>query len=77
MADPVLLLVNEQQPYKTLKEFVEAAKKNPESIVYSSGGLYGATHLPVAIFENGDRRRKNAPSADQWRRTGDHGLAGQ
>jgi tripartite-type tricarboxylate transporter receptor subunit TctC len=50
-ADPVLLLVNEQQPYKTLKEFVEAAKKNPESIVYSSGGLYGATHLPVAIFE--------------------------
>ena len=51
MADPVLLLVNEQQPYKTLKEFVEAAKKNPESIVYSSGGLYGATHLPVAIFE--------------------------
>ena len=51
MADPVLLLVNEQQPYKTLKEFVDAAKKNPESIVYSSGGLYGATHLPVAIFE--------------------------
>jgi tripartite-type tricarboxylate transporter receptor subunit TctC len=51
MADPVLLLVNEQQPYKTLKEFVDAAKKDPESIVYSSGGLYGATHLPVAIFE--------------------------
>ena len=51
MADPVLLLVNDQQPYKTLKEFVDAAKKNPESIVYSSGGLYGATHLPVAIFE--------------------------
>jgi len=51
MADPVLLLVNEEQPYKTLKEFVDAAKKDPERIVYSSGGLYGATHLPVAIFE--------------------------
>jgi tripartite-type tricarboxylate transporter receptor subunit TctC len=51
MADPVLLLVNDQQPYKTLKDFIEAAKKNPESVVYSSGGLYGATHLPVAIFE--------------------------
>ena len=50
-ADPVLLLVNEQTPYKTLKEFVDAAKKNSESIIYSSGGLYGATHLPVAIFE--------------------------
>ncbi len=51
IADPVLLLVNDQQPYKTLKEFIEAAKKTPDTIVYSSGGLYGATHLPVALFE--------------------------
>src|SRR4051812_38390066 len=51
MADPVLLLVNDQQPYKTLKDFIDDAKKRPEAIVYSSGGLYGATHLPVAIFE--------------------------
>src|SRR3954447_18376067 len=29
IADPVLLLVNEQQPYKTMKEFVDAAKANP------------------------------------------------
>src|SRR5512147_2634247 len=51
MADPVLLLVNSQQPYKTVKDFIDDAKKRPEAIVYSSGGLYGATHLPVAIFE--------------------------
>jgi tripartite-type tricarboxylate transporter receptor subunit TctC len=51
IADPVLLLVNDQQPYKTVKDFVDDAKKRPEAIVYSSGGLYGATHLPVAIFE--------------------------
>lgn len=51
MADPVLLLVNEQTPYKTAKEFIDDAKKRPGSIIYSSGGLYGATHLPVAIFE--------------------------
>ena len=50
-ADPVLVLVNEQQPYKTLKELVDAAKKNPQQIVYSSGGLYGASHLPVALLE--------------------------
>ena len=50
-ADPVLLLVNAEQPYKTVKEFIDDAKKRPEAIVYSSGGLYGATHLPVAIFE--------------------------
>jgi tripartite-type tricarboxylate transporter receptor subunit TctC len=51
IADPVLLLVNAQQPYKTLADFIAAAKKDAEAIVYSSGGLYGATHLPVALFE--------------------------
>ncbi len=50
-ADPVLLLVNDQQPYKTVKEFIDAAKKNPEAIIYSSGGLYGASHLPMAMLE--------------------------
>jgi tripartite-type tricarboxylate transporter receptor subunit TctC len=50
-ADPVLVIVNEQQPYKTLAEFVEAAKKEPGKIVYSSGGFYGASHLPVALLE--------------------------
>jgi tripartite-type tricarboxylate transporter receptor subunit TctC len=50
-ADPVLLLVNAQQPYKTLEEFVAAAKQDPSKIVYSSGGLYGASHLPMAMFE--------------------------
>ena len=51
VANPVALVVNEQQPFKTLDDFVAAAKKKPESIVYSSGGLYGATHLPVAMME--------------------------
>jgi tripartite-type tricarboxylate transporter receptor subunit TctC len=50
-ADPVLLLVNDQQPYKTAKDFIDAAKKNPEAIIYSSGGLYGASHLPMAMLE--------------------------
>src|SRR5499426_1473557 len=51
-ADPVLVLVNDQQPYKTLKDLIDDAKKRPEAIIYSSGGLYGATHLPVALLEN-------------------------
>ena len=51
IADPCVLLVNDQQPYKTLKEFVDDAKKHPDSIIYSSGGLYGATHLPMAMLE--------------------------
>ena len=51
IADPVLILINDQQPYKTLKEFVEAAKKPDNTMVFSSGGLYGASHLPLAYLE--------------------------
>jgi tripartite-type tricarboxylate transporter receptor subunit TctC len=50
-ADPVALIVNDQQPWKTLKEFGEDAKKRPDGIIYSSGGLYGASHLPFALLE--------------------------
>ncbi|HKG01272.1 MAG TPA: tripartite tricarboxylate transporter substrate binding protein [Xanthobacteraceae bacterium] len=50
VADPVVLLVNDQQPYRTLKEFIDAAKQQPDTILYSSGGLYGATHLPMALL---------------------------
>ena len=51
IADPVLILVNDQQPYKTLKEFLAAAKADPTKLVFSSGGLYGASHLPLAYME--------------------------
>src|SRR5690349_17126675 len=40
IADPCVLVVNAQQPYKTLKDFVDDARKRPDAIVYSSGGLY-------------------------------------
>jgi tripartite-type tricarboxylate transporter receptor subunit TctC len=50
-ADPVALIVNEQQPYQTLKDFIEDAKKRSDAIIYSSGGLYGASHLPMALLE--------------------------
>src|SRR5476649_1737588 len=43
IADPVLLLVNDQQPYKTVKEFIDAAKAKSDPLAFSSGVLYGAT----------------------------------
>ena len=49
-AGPMVLLVNDQQPYKTVKELVDDAKKKPNGIVFSSSGLYGALHLPTALF---------------------------
>lgn len=50
IADPMIIVVNDQQPYKTLKEFVDDAKKRPNGIIMSSSGLYGALHLPMALF---------------------------
>jgi tripartite-type tricarboxylate transporter receptor subunit TctC len=47
---PMVLVVNEEQPYKTIKDLVEDAKKRPDGIVFSSSGLYGALHLPTALF---------------------------
>jgi tripartite-type tricarboxylate transporter receptor subunit TctC len=64
-ADPVLLLVNAQQPYKTLEDFIADAKKRPGQIIYSSGGLYGASHLPVAMLEKaaGLPKMRHLPTA--------------
>src|SRR3954467_901182 len=49
-AGPMALVVNDKQPYKNLKELVDDAKKRPNGIVFSSSGLYGALHLPTALF---------------------------
>ena len=50
IADPMVLIVNDQQPYKTLKEFVDDMKKKPNELIFSSSGLHGALHLPTALF---------------------------
>src|SRR5207253_5622957 len=47
-AGPVVLLTNDQQPYKTLKEVVDDVRSNPDKLVFSSSGLYGALHLQTA-----------------------------
>jgi tripartite-type tricarboxylate transporter receptor subunit TctC len=50
VADPIVLVVNEQVPYKTLKDLIADAKANPNKIIFSSSGLYGASHVPTALF---------------------------
>ena len=50
IADPMVLVVNDKQPFNTLKELVDDAKKNPNGLIFSSSGLYGALHLPTALF---------------------------
>jgi len=64
VADPCVLIVNDQQPYKTLAEFVADAKKRPDEIIYSSSGLYGALHIPMALFMKsaGDLKLRHLPT---------------
>jgi tripartite-type tricarboxylate transporter receptor subunit TctC len=49
-AGPMVVVVNDQQPYKTMKDLVDDAKKRPDQILFSSSGLYGALHLPTALL---------------------------
>jgi tripartite-type tricarboxylate transporter receptor subunit TctC len=50
IADPMVLVVNDRQPYKSVQELVDDAKKRPNELIFSSSGLYGALHLPTALF---------------------------
>ncbi len=49
-ADPTVLVVRADGPYKTVKDFVDAAKANPGKINYSSSGVYGTLHVAMEIF---------------------------
>ncbi|HEY7243760.1 MAG TPA: tripartite tricarboxylate transporter substrate binding protein [Xanthobacteraceae bacterium] len=50
VADPCVLIVNGQQPWQTLQEFIADARKRPNEIIFSSSGLYGALHIPTALL---------------------------
>lgn len=49
-ADPPILVVKADSPWKTVKDLVEDAKKRPGEIIYSSSGPYGASHVPMEMF---------------------------
>lgn len=49
-ADPPMLVIHPSLPAPSLKEFVALARKNPGAMVYSSSGLYGASHIPYEMF---------------------------
>ena len=49
-ADPSMLVVRADTPWKNLKDFVDDAKKKPGEIVFSSSGLYGTAHIPMEMF---------------------------
>jgi tripartite-type tricarboxylate transporter receptor subunit TctC len=49
-ADPTVLAVRADSPWKTLGDFVRDARAKPGTISYSSSGLYGTTHVAMEIL---------------------------
>jgi len=51
-ADPTILVVRTESPWKTAKEFIEDAKKRPNQISYSSSGIYGTLHMAMELLSH-------------------------
>ncbi len=49
-ADPTVLAVRADAPWKTVKDLVEDARKRPGGINYGSSGNYGTMHVPMEIL---------------------------
>src|SRR6266568_2192711 len=51
-ADPVVLVVRDEAPWKNVSEFISDARQRPGKITYSSSGIYGALHMPFTLLEH-------------------------
>jgi tripartite-type tricarboxylate transporter receptor subunit TctC len=51
-ADPLALCVQAENPIKSVKELIAAAKARQGSMAFSSSGPYGIVHVPTAMFLN-------------------------
>ena len=51
-ADPTVLVVRGDAPWKTAQEFIADARKQPGRYAYSSSGNYGTMHVPMEMLKN-------------------------
>ena len=49
-ADPTVLAVRADSPWKTYQEFIAAAKASPGKLNFGSSGNYGTMHIPMAML---------------------------
>ena len=52
VADPIVLVVKADAPWKTFQEFANDAKNKPSEFTYGSSGAYSASHLPIEMLAN-------------------------
>ena len=51
-ADPPMLVANPAAQWRSVKELVVAARRQPGTMVYSHSGIYGPSHTPMEMFAN-------------------------
>ena len=51
-ADPTVLVVPADKPWKTAQDFIEDAKKRPGQISFSSSGVYGTLHMAMELLSH-------------------------
>ncbi len=49
-ADPTVLVIKADAPWKTVADFVADAKKRPNEIKYASSGVYGTMHVAMEML---------------------------
>jgi tripartite-type tricarboxylate transporter receptor subunit TctC len=58
-ADPIIFVVRGESPWKTMGDFVEAAKARPNQLSYASSGIYGPIHIPGEMMAHAAGIRLN------------------
>lgn len=62
VADPTVIVVKADSPWKTYDDFVKDAKANPGKYTYSSSGAYSALHLPIEMLsQSADMKLHHVP----------------
>ena len=61
-ADPTVLAVRADAPWKTVQQFVDDVKKRPGVINFGSSGNYGTMHIPMEILaQNANLKMTHIP----------------
>ena len=61
-ADPTVLAVRADAPWKTAQQFVDDVKKRPGVLNYGSSGNYGTMHVPMEILaQNAGMKMTHVP----------------
>ena len=54
-ADPTVLIVRADSPWKTYQEFIADMRKSPGKFNYGSSGNYGTMHVPMEMLKNQEK----------------------